>query len=222
MIYTEFFELPSYDKSEILRYSGAKKYDSSLEGIVDECINECSGKFKARVCYAEFPIKIENNAIDLSFAKVTSTALAKNLSGCERVVVFAATVGIEIDRIIKKYSRLDLSKAVFMQAIGAERIEALCDAFCNKLKDEQSKKGMFLRPRFSAGYGDLSIELQRDIICALDCSRRIGITLNESLLMSPSKSVTAIVGIANKKHCSSEFGCVNCNNKECSFRKEKL
>ena len=108
-----------------------------------------------------------------------------------------------------------------MQAIGAERIEALCDAFCDKLKAEKSEKGLFLRPRFSAGYGDLSIELQRDIMRALDCGRKIGVTLNESLLMSPSKSVTAIVGISNM-HCTPEFGCTSCENKDCSFRKEKL
>lgn len=221
MIYTEFFELPSYDKGEILRYSGARKQDVSLDGIVDECIAECNGKLKGRVCYGEFPVRIKGNLIDLSFAEVESSALAKNLKGCESVVVFAATIGIEIDRIIQKYSRTDLSKAVFMQAIGAERIEALCDAFCNKLKSEKREKGLFLRPRFSAGYGDLSIELQRDIMRALDCGRKIGVTLNESLLMSPSKSVTAIVGISST-HCTSDFGCASCENKDCSFRKEKL
>ena len=157
----------------------------------------------------------------MTFAEVESSALAKNLKGCESSVVFAATIGIEIDRIIQKYSRTDLSKAVFMQAIGAERIEALCDAFCDKLKTEKSEKGLFLRPRFSAGYGDLSIELQRDIMRALDCGRKIGVTLNESLLMSPSKSVTAIVGISSM-HCTPEFGCTSCENKDCSFRKEKL
>ena len=60
-------------------------------------------------------------------------------------------------------------------------------------------RGLPLSARFSAGYGDVPLELQRDIFALLDCPRRIGLTLNESLLMSPSKSVTAIVGISRGK-----------------------
>ena len=85
--------------------------------------------------------------------------------------------------------------SVCLQAIGAERIEALCNAFSLEMKNEYAKSGRSLRPRFSAGYGDLPLELQREIFNALGCERRIGLTLNDSLIMSPSKSVTAIIGI---------------------------
>ena len=54
-------------------------------------------------------------------------------------------------------------------------------------------------PRFSAGYGDFSLEFQRNICDALDCQRKIGITLQESLIMLPTKSVTAIIGIKNRR-----------------------
>ena len=83
-----------------------------------------------------------------------------------------------------------------MQALGAERIEALCDAFCDSLISE---KGVLLRPRFSPGYGDLPLEVQKDIFSLLECHKRIGVSLNESLLMSPSKSVTAFVGLEVQK-----------------------
>ena len=89
---------------------------------------------------------------------------------------------------------------MFFQAIGAERIESLCDAFCA----EREAEGLRLRPRFSPGYGDLPLELQRDLFRGLDCSRKIGLTLNESLLMSPSKSVTAIAGIVGGAEAEKE------------------
>lgn len=54
---------------------------------------------------------------------------------------------------------------------------------------------MALRPRFSPGYGDLAIDAQKDIFALLDCERQIGLTLGDSLLMSPGKSVTAFAGI---------------------------
>ena len=87
------------------------------------------------------------------------------------------------------------ASALLCQAIGAERIEALCDAFTDWLEAEVSPRGLFLRPRFSPGYGDLPLTLQREILRALDSPRTLGITLNRSLLMSPSKSVTAIIGL---------------------------
>ena len=117
------------------------------------------------------------------------------MRGCKRAVVFAATVGIGLDRLIAKYGRLSPSKALMLQAIGAERIEALCDAFCAELAAKLDCK---LRPRFSPGYGDFPITAQKELFAVLDCTRQIGVTLNDSLLMSPTKSVTAIVGIIDE------------------------
>ena len=95
-----------------------------------------------------------------------------------------------VDRLIAKYNRISPSKALIFQAIGAERAESLCDLFCDEMKEKYSTN-----PRYSPGYGDLPLDIQRDIFAVLDCPRKIGLTLNDSLLMSPSKSVTAIIGV---------------------------
>lgn len=182
------------DLKEVFRYAGSP-YDAELEGIVKECISETEGATAKAVCYGIFDIKAEDGVVDLGFCRVNSAALAKNLSGCSRAVLFAATVGIVYDRLIMKYSKISPVKAVMMQALGAERIEALCDAFCREIKTELRCE---LKPRFSAGYGDLPLELQRDIFRVLEPQKRIGLTLNDSLIMSPSKSVTALIGVLDK------------------------
>ena len=82
-----------------------------------------------------------------------------------------------------------------LQALGAERVESLCDAFCEQMNTQLKEEGKLLRTRVSPGYGDISLTMQREVFAALDCERKIGITLNDDLLMSPSKSVTAIAGI---------------------------
>lgn len=173
---------PPIDKSEIFRYAGMRE---DFRNLVDECIKESAGILSYNVCYRKFPVKITEKSIDLFFAKTESADLAKNLQGCTQILVFAATVGVGIDRLILKYSKISPVKALIFQAIGAERAESLCNTFCDEIKG---------RPRFSPGYGDLPLKLQKDIFSALDC-QKIGLTLNESLLMSPSKSVTAIIGI---------------------------
>ena len=127
----------------------------------------------------------------MGFCRTESASLAKNLCGCKKIILFAATVGIGIDRLIMKYGKLSPAKGIIMQGIGAERIEALCDAFSERLGEE----GYVLRPRFSPGYGDLSLDLQKQIFATLQPEKNIGLTLSSSCLMSPTKSVTAIIGI---------------------------
>lgn len=186
---------PPFNVKEILRYSGCKDADRSVLSLVEECISEIKGKLSYKVCCRKFEIKRTEKGLDLGFAVTDSKGLEKNLEGCGEIILFAATVGLEIDRIIAKYNRISPSKAVIFQAIGAERAEALCDLFNDEIKDEAKRNGKETRPRFSPGYGDLPLSLQTDIFRVLDCPRKIGVTLNESLLMSPSKSVTAIIGI---------------------------
>ena len=109
--------------------------------------------------------------------------------------MFSATVGIEIDRFIRKYGRISPTKALFFQAIGSERVEALADKFNEEIREEARAKGFTTHPRYSPGYGDLALDIQKEIFEVLDCTKQIGITLSESLLMSPSKSITAIIGL---------------------------
>ena len=188
---------------------------------MEECLDECRRLFTGKVCYTKVPVAVSGDAVDLSFTRVKSQALAKNLAGCPQAIVFAATVGIEIDRLIQKYSKTDVAKAVWMQAIGTERIEALCDRFCNEMRAQEHQNGFYPRPRFSPGYGDLPLTLQKDMIYALDCYRKIGIALNASLLMTPSKSVTAIVGLSRDAGTHGKIACESCEQKNCDFRKER-
>ena len=179
---------------EILRYAGSKE----IEDTVTECLAEAEGSLSYKVCYAIVNISINGEDIDMEFAKARSKDLAKNLSGCDKAIIFAATVGMGIDRLIAKYSRISPSRALCFQAIGSERVESLCDAFEEEIKKEVSDGERFFKPRFSPGYGDLSLEIQKEIFSLLDCPRKIGVSLGDSLLMTPSKSVTAIMGYRTK------------------------
>ncbi|MBR6552926.1 MAG: Vitamin B12 dependent methionine synthase activation subunit [Clostridia bacterium] len=186
-----YFDLP-FNKKEILRYSNCKDLTPELEKLLNECIEEVKNNISYKVCYCILPISIKDNTIDFSAFKVNSEKLAINLNNCENTIVFGATLGTEIDRLIMKYGKLSPTKALFFQAIGATQIETLCDCFIEDIKNELNVN---LKPRFSAGFGDLDLTCQKDIFKILDCSKKIGLTLNDSLLMSPTKSVTAFVGV---------------------------
>ena len=179
------------DFSEAIRYAGGGESEEILS-LAKSCAKEIEGKLRGAVCYTILDVKIDREICDFGEFKVSSKNLARNLSGADRAILFGATVGVEIDRLIAKYSAIAGARAVMLGGLGGERIEALCDSFC---EDMEKELGVKLKPRFSPGYGDLDIYLQKDIFRVLDCPRRIGLCLTESMLMSPSKSVTAFVGI---------------------------
>ena len=193
-VLTKTYSNLTFNKKEILRYANCKSTTPEIEMLLNDCIDEINGNISYKVCYCILPVTIIGNTIDFNAFKVNSEKLALNLKNCERAIVFGATLGTEIDRLIMKYGKLSPTKALFFQAIGATMIETLCDEFSQEIKSELSVN---LKPRFSPGFGDLELTCQKDIFEVLNCSKNIGLTLNNSLLMSPTKSVTAFVGIYN-------------------------
>ena len=190
-VITKSYGAPELSKKQILRYAGVRAEDEKTNELLNSVLTEARGAFIYKTCYIALDVCTSYGICDFGLFKIESTDLAKNLQGCNRAILFAATVGVGIDRLISKYSRTSPAKALLLQALGTERVEALCDLFSEDMKEEYDTK---LSPRFSIGYGDTDLSRQRDILNILDASRKIGISLNESMLMSPTKSVTAFIG----------------------------
>ncbi|MDE7265462.1 MAG: Vitamin B12 dependent methionine synthase activation subunit, partial [Clostridia bacterium] len=178
---------------ETLRYLGyyGVKEEAAVSGVLDECGKLILPALRPAACYAVFDISRGDGVIDLGFARTESKALLKNLEGCKKIALFAATIGAEVDRLIIKYEKLSPARAAVLQAMGAAAAECWCDDVNAQITKEFGET----KPRFSCGYGDLPIELQKDIFVALNVTKNLGITLSENCFMTPTKSVTAIVGI---------------------------
>lgn len=188
------WRLPFLDRKETLRYLGyaGVKSAEGIEGLLNECEALIMPVLAPKAVYAPFPLEfLGGERMNLGFATVNSHSLFLNLSGCKGVVLFAATVGAGVDRLIAKYNRLSPARAAVLQAMGAAAVEQWCDELNARIVAEYGAA----RPRFSCGYGDLPLSLQRSIFPALNVTKNIGVTLTEGDFMMPSKSVTAIVGI---------------------------
>ncbi len=180
------------DRRETMRYLGyyGVKDEGGLQGVFDECEKLLLAALAPKACYGEYPV-VRGERLDLGFAQTDSKSLERNLEGCEKIVLFAATIGPGVDRLILKYEKLSPARALILQAMGSAAIECWCD----DVNAEITQKYGATKPRFSCGYGDLPIELQRDIFSALSVTKRLGVTLSDNLFMTPTKSVTAIVGV---------------------------
>ena len=215
MVLYKAYGAPPYNDKEILRYAGCREADEAVRALLCECKAETEGKLSYKVCYLPLTLCVEDDLCDFGALRVRSANLAKNLRGCTEAVLFAATVGVGVERLIAKYGARSPAKALLFDAIGTERIEALCDLFCAELEKE---KAMQARPRFSPGYGDLPLSFQKDIFSVLQCEKHIGLTVTDSFMMSPSKSVTAIVGFGDGICEKPSEKCAACGNTECTFR----
>ena len=198
MIQALTLPLPPPERKTLLRYAGAAANaadDPALSSLLEECISELSSITVGLICYGVFPLEEAGEYLHAGFAPLPSRTLKERWQDCREVLVFAATVGLAFDRAVTRAAARSPAKALLLDALGTERVEALCDAFCHRMAAAWEEKNAILTPRFSPGYGDLPLTFQREIFRSLNCSQHIGLTLNQSLSMSPSKSVTALVGI---------------------------
>lgn len=197
--------LPPVCEREVLRYAGCRAADDTVLALLRECLDEALPTIHGAVCYDD---------PDVSGFAALSPTLARFTESCAVTLTVAATVGIGLDRLLRKYSMLSPSRAVMMQAIGTERVEAALDAFSAQYAAEH---GLHVKGRISPGYGDIPLSLQREVTERLQCEKRIGVGVNDSLLLSPSKSVTAFVGFADTPQVKSDK-CLACEKTDCAFR----
>lgn len=229
-IYSQVGEI---SEREVWRYAGymgvPDNSQDELKSLFDEVVSELDGAFLYQVCYRRLPLnwlmdEAQKSVPTLPFT-YTSDSLNKCLLGSDEIIIFAATIGPAIDKKILLYEKTAATKALLAQAYGAERVEALCDTFCEGMRAQLQSEGKSMTPRFSPGYGDWSLEVQREYFTVLDIYHQIGVSLGDSLLMRPSKSVTAIFGIKSggAEECVDEHTagekCSMCSKEDCVYRK---
>lgn len=194
-----------------------KEPDTSTKQVLSECMDEFLSVVSYKASYRYFDIKAEGNKVYFDNNMVLeSTKLVKCLDKCTGAFVFVATTTSAVDRLILKHSKINVTKSVIIDAIGSAAIENFCDILCRKI---QIDNNVAFRPRFSPGYGDLSILCQNDVLSCVDSTRKIGVTLNNRCMMLPTKSVSAIVGVRpENEKCSKSSSCENCEDINCPYR----
>lgn len=209
-------------KKEVIRYLGYGRNipDDRVMELIDNCIKEVEAAAKPKNVYRRFDIFItENDIISVAGLTIESHNLAKNLKGCDEAVLFAATLGTDVDRLLNKALKLDIAKAAVIQATAAAAIEDYCNDCQRAITEEVKKEGLYVRPRFSPGYGDFALNHQEKFLNAINATKLIGITLSEGGIMIPEKSVSAIMGLSKKNTKCHLEGCEVCGNTECQYRR---
>jgi len=187
------------DEKEVSRYLGyslSSPPDAVTADLIHSSTTEMHRIIKPQAVYDTFELRQPQQDV-LNFSSVIqikSRDLACNMEGCSRAVLFAATIGAQADALIRRMQVLNSVKAAVMQSCGAMFIESFCDSLNKMITAQAASEGSTTKPRFSPGYGDVPLSVQKQFFTVLPCIK-IGLTLTDALIMAPEKSVTAFIGI---------------------------
>ncbi|WP_346916407.1 methionine synthase [Clostridium sp.] len=213
------------NKDEVLRYLGYRNQilDKVTNDLIEELMDEMRSLIKVRYTYKFFNIMREEDKIYLSNSNfcLTGEDIKKHLDKSEVCALMAVTLGNSVDAKIRYYEKISMTKAVVLDACATTAIEELCDILCEELKEDVQKENKTLTSRYSPGYGDLPIDIQKKFLTMLSAEKSIGLTASSNSILIPRKSVTAIVGVVEWGNNSiKKTGCLDCNKySNCMYRK---
>ncbi|AOR24197.1 methionine synthase [Clostridium taeniosporum] len=212
-------------KDEVLRYLGYKKQELTKEmyALIEETIGECRNLVTPKHVYSKYKkntkdagVYVEGTSLILKGEDIKNHLLYAN-----EIFIIAATVGNKIEQKIRLYQTVNLTKALILDACATVAIEEFLDELEEKIKLDARKENLAITFRYSPGYGDLPLDIQKDIVNTLKADKAIGLTVSSHHLLFPRKSVTAIIGLIPKEKEQKQRGCELCKNyNNCRFRKE--
>ena len=204
--------LEKLNRSEAVRYLGGARVEMNdkMESLLDECEALLLQTARPKVLYKTIGLPDDELTVGRD--------VKAHLKGCDRAVLICATLGAEVDRLIRVSQVRDMAQAVALDALASTAIEQVCRQADAQIAAENP--GSYMTFRFSPGYGDYPVTLQKTFLRRLDAPRKIGLSVSESCLLVPSKSVTAIAGLSEQPLPRQRRGCAVCNLREtCQYRK---
>ena len=159
--------------------------------LLDSIIEDVRLHIECKCVYRQISFTIDGNTVLFPFGSTNSISLARFLMNCKSSVFTVITLGIGLERYISSIPEEDVSKKMLTDAVASAFAESACDKFEEMISKEYGE----ITGRFSPGYGDLSLDFQPVLLEQLNARKLIGVTLNDSLMMIPRKTVSAIIGV---------------------------
>ena len=216
-------ELGQLNRQEARRYMGhgGAEPDDRLLALIEQCEREVLDAAQPRFVYRVCEIENESSGVAVKGTNLvlTGNSIREHLSGCERAVLMAVTVSAGIDRLIRIAQLEDMAKAVVIDSLASVAVEQACDRAEEIIRTENP--GYYQTFRFGLGYGDLPVSLQGAFLNVLNAPKQIGLNVSASDMLTPTKSVTAVIGLSREPVSAKARGCQTCSMRDtCKFRQK--
>lgn len=211
------------DREQALRYMAYRggELTDTAGAYLDECEQRLMKVLRPSFIYrvfgirSFFPLCLDNGLV------LPGNDISEHLAGCDRAAVFAVTIGLAVDTLIRRLQIEDMAKAVITDAFASTAAEQAADMAETAIR--QDLPDQYFTWRYSPGYGDLPLDIQPLLLGAVEAGKRAGIAVQTGGLLSPLKSVTAIVGISDNRIEKQRMGCRDCMSYEvCQLRRKGL
>ena len=212
--------LSGIERNQVLQYLGYRGggLSEALSADLKRCERTLMAQARPRAVWRLYPLLPDGRLEGTDFTPA-GESIRELLRDCDAVLLMAATLGSEVEQLIRRAQVGRMGDAVILDACGSAAIENVCDNLCADL--EAAFAPRYLTDRFSPGYGDMPLAQQAELFRVLDVTRRIGVSLSASGLMLPQKSVTALIGVSDSPQPRRHRGCASCSMFEsCAFRKD--
>lgn len=212
-------DIESIDRAEALQFLAYRGQElGEIEPLLSQCEELVLKAITPLFVYRYFPLEYVGETPVLCGIELVGKDIAGHLGGCGGAVLMCCTAGAGADRLIRALQAEDMTKAVIADAFAGAAVEKICEAAEKEAAERLS--GKHFTWRFSPGYGDFPLEIQPKLLALLNAPQKIGVCATESLMMTPCKSVTAIIGVSDEPIEKGRRGCAVCNMKNsCEYRR---
>lgn len=186
----------SLSRSKALKYLGYKDHDTTaFNDLIDRTIQEVTAISKVAyiVDYQDILSRLDSEVLLKNGIILQGKSISNRLRNCSKAAIFIATIGCDFDKKLLSLQHIEPMRAALFDSAGSAYIEEVAEKLYDKIKNDNKDKE--ITKRFSAGFGDLPLKTNKDLINMYNATRRLGIVISEIYLMSPAKTVTAIAGI---------------------------
>lgn len=142
------------------------------------------------------------------------------MKGAERIAVFIGTAGEEFTAVTRRYNAGgDYLKGYIVDVFGSLFAERMAGFVQDKLQEEMAAQGLQITNRYSPGYCNWPLSEQKRLFEMLPEDAEVcKISLTESMLMIPIKSVSGIIGAGHDVK-QREYACDVCTDMKCPYRR---
>lgn len=172
--------------------------------------------------FEDVEVFVNEGEIHIGDKKIISgRRICSYMEDADSIAVFVCSAGERFMELSQQYNREnDYLKAYIIDSFGSLVVEKMADYIQMQLQVEVGRRGLEISNRYSPGYCNWQLWDQK-LLFELLSDNPCRISLTDSMLMMPVKSISGIIGIGRdvKKH---KYGCSVCKDKNCVYRNVRI
>ena len=212
------------DPDEVLRFQGYKAGvdvpTADVRALLSEALTLGRALMRPRAALRRLTVHRDGDRLTAAGVTLTIPRIAERWGAIEEVTASVCSIGDALERrAAELWEARELPLAMMLDSVGSGAVESLAEYVNDQLCAEGLARGLKVTNRVSPGYGDWDVGEQR-LLWRLCPGETIGVTLNEACFMTPTKTITILVGAGVRARVDDYFNqCARCWMRGCAYRR---